>query len=232
MSDLKDRVYLVTGASGAVGDPTVERLLAEGARVAAVALNMPQPRPEAGGKYIGIQANLTDEAAVERAFEQAESTFGPLWAVVHVAGAWKGGPHVADSHGDLLDAMLAVNLRTSYLVSRSAMRRFVPRGSGRITLTSSYAAATLQNVAGSGAYAISKAGVIALTKVLAEEGGPHGVYANCVAPLTIDTAANRQAMPKADPSRWVPVAAVVDALLSGTRPASEVNGAVLLLPGK
>lgn len=232
MADLKERAFLVAGASGAVGAAAVEALLAEGARVAAVARSLPTPHPEAGNRFVGIPADLTDQAAVEHAFERAEDALGRLWAVVHVAGAWKGGHTVGDSQVELLDEMLSVNLRTAYLVSRSAMRRFVPRAGGRIALTASYPAATLVGVAGSGAYNISKAGVVALTKVLAEEGAPHNVYASCVAPLTIDTEANRRAMPKADASKWVPVTAVVEALLSVTRPDSQVNGAVLPLPGR
>jgi NAD(P)-dependent dehydrogenase (short-subunit alcohol dehydrogenase family) len=82
--------------------------------------------------------------------------------------------------------------------------------------------------AGAAAYAVSKAGVVALARVLALENRDHGVRVNCVLPGTIDTAANREAMPKADRSRWTPpeaIARVIVFLLSAQ--SAPVTGAVV-----
>ena len=88
-------------------------------------------------------------------------------------------------------------------------------------------------MSGSAAYNLSKAAVIALTKAIAEEGAKTGVRCNCVAPETLRTKENEKAMPRADPSRWVPIEDVANAiayLLSDE--ADSVNGAVLTLPSR
>jgi NAD(P)-dependent dehydrogenase (short-subunit alcohol dehydrogenase family) len=225
---VKDRVFLVTGASGNVGRGVTERLLAGGAKVAGL-----DRAPSSGGPgYLGLVVDLTTESAVEAAFDEVEKTLGPVWGVLHIAGTWKGGQPVADTDLALFESLLSINLRSSFLVGRAAMKRLVPRGGGRIAMVGSVTAANFAGMAGSGAYNISKAGVIALTKVLAEEGKEHGVYANAIAPNTIDTPMNRQAMPTVDPAKWVPLAAVVDALVGVVSPESAVNGAVLTLTGR
>jgi NAD(P)-dependent dehydrogenase (short-subunit alcohol dehydrogenase family) len=223
-----DRVFLVTGAAGNVGRATSQRLLTAGARVAGV-----DQRESGDGhpSYASLRADLSSEAEVEAAFETAEKRLGPLWGVLHIAGTWKGGAAVQDTDLALFDSLMSINLRTSFLVGRAAMKRLVPRG-GRIVMVGAYTAATFTGMSGSGAYNVAKAGVIALTRVLAAEGREHGVFTNCVAPNTIDTGANRAAMPKADASRWVPLDAVVDALVSAVSPESGLNGAVLTLTGK
>lgn len=225
---LHDLAFLVTGASGGVGHPLVERLLAGGGRVAAL------DRAPYGGSSPGltsIVADLADEGAVEKAFDTAERAIGPLWGVLHIAGGWQGGAPVRDTGLDVFDRMLTMNLRTSFLIGRAAMRRLTPRG-GRIAMVGSWTAATFTGLSGSGAYNVSKAGVIALVKVLAEEGREARVLVNAVAPNTIATAANRAAMPDADASRWVPIEAVVESLVSLVSPCSAVSGAVLTLPGR
>jgi NAD(P)-dependent dehydrogenase (short-subunit alcohol dehydrogenase family) len=227
---LADRAFLVTGASGNVGRAVSRQLLAAGARVARV--DRQGDSSEENPSYVAISADLSAEDEVETAFETAEKRLGPLWGVLHIAGTWKGGKQLQDTDLALFDSLVSINLRSSFLVARAAMKRFVPRGGGRIVMVGAWSAATFTGVSGSGIYNVTKAAVIALTRILAAEGAEHGVFANCVAPNTIDTEANRAAMPKADPSRWVPVSAVADALISAVSPESALNGAVLTLSGR
>jgi len=225
------RVFLVTGASGNVGHLVVSRLLAAGAQVAGVDRHPPAEFGR-GASYFGWRADLTVEAEVAAAFAAAEQKLGAVWGVVHTAGSWQGGQPVRETVLELFEAMLSVNLRTSFLVGREALRCMVPREGGRIALVGAYSAATFTHLSGSGAYAVSKAGVAALAKVLADEGRPHGVFTNCVAPNTLATPANRASMPKADASRWVPVEAVAEALVGVVMPECGLNGSVLTLSGK
>src|SRR5207237_711948 len=93
---------------------------------------------------------------------------------------------VAQTPLELFEKMIDINLRSCFLCCRAALRRM--RGEGRIVNVAALNAATLSGVRGSAAYAASKAGVVALTKAIAEEGG--GVRANCIAPGTMRTPAN------------------------------------------
>src|SRR5207245_8638068 len=95
--------------------------------------------------------------------------------------------------------MMDANLETAHAICRAALPHLLLRGGSVVTVASRLAEA---GGAGAAAYAVSKAGVLALTRVLALENGPRGVRFNCVVPSIIDTEANRRAMPEADFSRW------------------------------
>ena len=149
---------------------------------------------------------------------------------MNCAGGWRGGSPVRDTPIEIFDAMIATNLRSAFLVSRAALRHFGPEG-GRIVNVAAAIASALVGVAGSGAYVAAKAGVIALTKALAEEGAASNVRASCVAPGTMRTPQNERAMPGVGSARWVEVDAVAEAIAFLCDPrSSAVNGAVITLP--
>ena len=220
---------VVTGASGNLGSAVCEKLLAEpGARV--VALVHRESSRAALAEKLGPNAEvrvaeLSSEASVAAALEGA----GTLYGAVNCAGGWKGGTPVDQTSLELFDEMIAVNVKSAFVVSREALRR----GAKRIVNVASLTAAQLAGMSGSSAYNLSKAAVVALTKVIAEEGAKTGVRCNCVAPGTLRTKENERAMPSADSSRWVPVEDVARAIAFLLAPESEaVNGAVILLPSR
>lgn len=204
---MKSRCVVVTGSSGNLGRAVVERLERAGARVAALTRR---------------DADLGVEAEVEAAFEKVLQRYGAIWGSVHCAGGWAGAP-VAQTELATFEQMIALNLRSSFLCCRAALRRM--RGEGRIVNVAAFTAAALQGVGGAGVYAASKAGVIALTKAIAEEGG--SVRANCVAPGTLRTPANGET------AGQVPLEDVAEAILYLVSPeAGAINGAVLTLPSR
>ena len=204
---MESRSVVVTGASGNLGARVVERLQRAGARVAALTRE---------------DADLTNEAQVEAAYEKVLQRQGAIWASVHCAGGWAGAPF-AQTDVATFEKMIDLNLRSTFLCCRAALRRM--RGEGRIVNVAALTAAALQGVGGAAAYAASKAGVVALTKAIAEEGA--GVRANCVAPGTLRTPANGAA------AGHVPLEDVAEAILYLVSPeAGAVNGAVLTFPSR
>lgn len=233
MTDLKDRHILIAGASGALAQSVGRALSERGARVSGIDHHdTVHARIKSMGGSASFVASLSNPSAVESAFDGAERALGDLWAVVHVAGGWAGGHPVARTDLDVFETMIDANLRTTFIVAQAAMRRLVAHGGGRLVTTGSITAAQGTGLAGSAAYNASKAGVISLTRALAEEGLSHGVLANCIAPGTMDTPGNRHAMPDADPTLWVPTDAVARAVCELCSPDSRANGSIITFPAR
>jgi NAD(P)-dependent dehydrogenase (short-subunit alcohol dehydrogenase family) len=153
-------------------------------------------------------------------YDRVLQRHGSLWGSVQCAGGWAPGP-LAQTPVEVFERMLDVNLRSAFLCCRAALRRM--RGEGRIVNVAALTAATLTGVGGAAAYAASKAGVIALTKAIAEEGG--GVRANCVAPGAMRTPANGNL-----PGQ-VPLEDVAEGIFYLLLPeAGAANGSVLSFP--
>jgi len=129
--------------------------------------------------------------------------------------------------------MMGGNLETAARTMRALLPGMVARKDGRIVVVGSRAVERPWTSAGSAAYAASKAALVALAQTIAAESLEHGVTINAVLPSTLDTPANRAAMPKADPSRWVPLAAAakqIAFLLSDD--ARDVSGAAIPIYGR
>jgi NAD(P)-dependent dehydrogenase (short-subunit alcohol dehydrogenase family) len=127
---------------------------------------------------------------------------------------------------DVLDRMLALNLRSGYALARAAVRVMLKQGRG--TIVNVAAKAALDHPGGAAAYAASKAAALALMGSLAAELKGTGVRVNSILPSIIDTPANRQAMPKADFAKWrtpEEIARVILFLCSGE--AAAVHGAAV-----
>jgi 3-oxoacyl-[acyl-carrier protein] reductase len=191
------RVALVTGSSGGIGAGIAERLAADGFDLALQAhqhlarADLLRDRVRAGGgRAESYRADLSDEQAVERLFRCLVRDFGGLDAVVSNAGIFPRAP-VVEMSLDEWERVLAVNLRSTFLVCRWAARWFRERGRGGriVTLASGSAGRGMPRGAH---YAASKAGIVAFTKSLALELGEAQVLVNCVAPGTVDTAMPRQ----------------------------------------
>src|SRR5262249_29148768 len=129
--------------------------------------------------------------------------------------------------------MITTNLETAYRSLRALLPGMVARKSGSIVVVGARPAIAPETAAGSAAYAASKAAVVALMKATAAEGLAHGVRLNAILPSTMDTAANRRAMPNADVSKWVTTesaASVVLFLLSDD--ARDISGAAIPVYGR
>jgi NAD(P)-dependent dehydrogenase (short-subunit alcohol dehydrogenase family) len=213
MPALDGRTVIVTGASGGLGAAVAAAFAAAGAEVVGVARHA----------AAGVTAlDLTDDDAVGAFFDDR----GTPWAVAHTVGGYAPATPLADLDPAELTGQLALNLTTSALVVKHALRRMVPAGGGRIVLTSSRSATV---TAGAGfPYSVSKLGVLHLTRMAADEAAGTGVTVNCVVPSIIDTPANRAAIPSADHAAWPQPADIARTYVYLADPASGgVNGATL-----
>jgi NAD(P)-dependent dehydrogenase (short-subunit alcohol dehydrogenase family) len=219
------RTALITGGTGGLGVSVVEAFLSDGWRVVVpwiVGGEQERLPPEAEA----VEADLSDPDDVGRAVRLASGEpSAPLGAVANLVGGFAAGQPVADAPLSDFEAMFALNLRPTYLVTQCALPRLVAAGGGAIVCVSSKAA--LEPWAGGSGYAASKAAVIAFARTVATEHADDGVRCNVVAPTLIDTPANRAANPSAKMTPPEQVAAVVRFLCS--EDSAALNGAVLPL---
>jgi NAD(P)-dependent dehydrogenase (short-subunit alcohol dehydrogenase family) len=226
-----DRTVLVTGGTGALGGAVTTRFLDDGYRVAAtwVAKEEAETLAEqfddgAKERLILVETDVTDPESIATSLEDVEARFGPVDVLVHLVGGWKGGEEVQEHSLSTWDRMMDLNLRSAFLCCRAVLPRMRERNWGRIVLVSSRTAR--QNRSGQAAYAIAKAGVAVLTETIAEESRGTGVTANVIAPSTLDTPANRAAMPDADHGAWVSPSDVAASIaFLATEDAGPLRGA-------
>jgi NAD(P)-dependent dehydrogenase (short-subunit alcohol dehydrogenase family) len=231
---LTDRVAVVTGGAGALGQAITRRLLADGAAVAvpwAVAGEAERLAAAVGAderqRLFLAPTDVLDDGALGRFVAAVLDRWRRVDVLVAAVGGFAGGALV-DTSRETWDQMLAINLTSVYTATRAVVPGMVAAGFGRVVIIASRA--VVMPGPGFIAYTAAKAGVIAFTQALAVETRAHGVTANAVLPSTMDTPANRAAMPDADPKAWVPVDSVADAVAFLARPASShVTGALLAI---
>ena len=181
MFDLTGKNALVTGASGGIGGAVAKTLAAQGARVA-----LSGTREEALKTLqadipnsVILPCNLSDSAAVDALFGQAEEALGPVEILVSNAGLTRDGLILRMKDEDW-DTVLNVNLTAYFRLARAAAKSMMRKRYGRIIGITSVVG--VMGNAGQTNYAASKAGMIGFTKSLAQELASRGVTANCVAP--------------------------------------------------
>jgi len=197
---------LVTGGTGALGTAVVGELLAVGARVVCtwiVAEQRDRIRDELGSHELLelCEADCSTEAGAAAAVEAA-ATKPPLAAAANLIGGYASGGRVHEAPSDEMQRMLDLNLMTAYWTSRAALPRMLEQGGGSIVCVGAKGA--VQPFKGSPAYNVAKTAVVGLVRALAVDYRDDGIRANAVLPGVIDTPANREQMPDADHSKWVP----------------------------
>jgi NAD(P)-dependent dehydrogenase (short-subunit alcohol dehydrogenase family) len=220
---------IVTGAAGALGHAVVSEFLAAGRPV--VALDRPGERLEAVGKQDGVHAvavDLSHRAAVQKAFDDVDALPVTPDALVGLAGGFAAGT-LADVDEELLDSLWRSNFGSALWTAQAAAPRLARRGGGSIVLVGSRTAVSGRAPI---AHATSKAAVVRLTSLLADELRADRVRVNAVLPSTIDTPANRSWMSPGQLERAVAPEAIakVIAFLSGPD-ASPINGAAIPVYG-
>lgn len=224
---MNDRVVVVTGGHGVLGQAVVTAALQRGLRVAvidhAAGAAVPEGILEIGG------VDLTDAAAAAGAMATVVDRFGGIDALLNIAGGfvWQ----TTDDASPAWDRMFALNLSNALNASRAALPHLKASSDGRIINVGS--AAALKAAAGMGPYAASKSAVHSLTQALAEELKTTSVTVNAVLPSILDTPANRRDMPDADPGAWVAPADLAQVMLFLASPESRaMTGALVPVTGR
>ncbi|HTB74427.1 MAG TPA: SDR family NAD(P)-dependent oxidoreductase [Polyangiaceae bacterium] len=232
-------VALVTGAGGALGAEVARKLSARGDRVvlvdgAGAKARLEQLAATMPGACV-VAGDVTDDRTWAEALPRIERELGALPSLAAlIAGAWRGGRALYEEKSDeTWTTMMGANVET---VHRSLVRllpAMVARKRGSVVVVGSRVVEQPWTSAGSAAYAASKSAVVALARAVAAEVLESGVRVNAILPSTMDTPANRAAMPKADPGKWVSLdsaAGVVAFLLSDA--ARDISGVALPVYGR
>lgn len=187
MERFAKRVVVVTGAASGIGRRTAERFAEEGAFVVLGDRNITLAREAAsqiGSVARAVEFDAMDKDSVTRLIDTAADVFGTI-DVLHnnvamTTEAWGADTTVLDTSVDVWDRTMSINLRSTFIAAKAALKYMIPKKSGSIINTSSLSAKN--GGPALVAYGTSKAAVAAFTKYLAVQYGPSGIRSNCVAP--------------------------------------------------
>jgi NAD(P)-dependent dehydrogenase (short-subunit alcohol dehydrogenase family) len=197
---------LIAGGTGGLGRSVSLAFLEEGANVIVTYRQQQEfsALKEASGQHAarltGRQIDVTDESAVRELVDLVLAEHGRLDVLVNSVGAYAGGMKLWETKPSTFEAMLALNLRSGYILSSAVVPAMLRQKKGAIVNVASKAA--VDHAAGAAAYSASKAAALAMIDCLAEDLKGTGVRVNSVPPSIIDTEPNRRAMPKADFAKW------------------------------
>jgi NAD(P)-dependent dehydrogenase (short-subunit alcohol dehydrogenase family) len=235
--DVNGAVSVITGGTGGLGREVAQRLADRGHRLAITYL-VPE-EANAVEELLGLdedrlilkRVDCADSEAVNSFFKDVVERFGGMNVLACLIGGWAGGRDVDETDDVRFDRMIDLNLRTSFNAARAALPHLRAAEWGRIVMVGSRSA--IDPPAGQAMYNVAKAGVVALTRSIAEEVHDSSVTANVVLPSLIDTPAFREVVPFANYVDWPTpkeIARVIEFLASPE--ASVINGGAIPVYGK
>ena len=188
MFDLTGMTALITGASGGIGSAIARALAGQGARLALSGSNsdrLESFRGELGGDHVALVANLSDGASVDRLVPQAVEALGKLDILVNNAGVTRDNLTMRMKDEEWSE-VIRVNLEAAFRLARAAAKPMMRARFGRIISITSVVGTT--GNPGQANYAASKAGLVGMSKAMAQEVASRGITVNCIAPGFIRSA--------------------------------------------
>lgn len=232
-----EKTVVITGGTGGLGTALVRRLMFEDYRLVVTYL-LPDEATRFEDEFdidedrlLLLRVDATNAEAVNSLFKNVSDQWGAIHGLCSLVGGWAGGRDVEETDDVRFERMLDLNLRSAFYAVRAAVPYLKEAGWGRIILVGSKSAVDYPT--GQAAFNISKAGVVALAKSVAQELDGSGVTANVLMPSVIDTPATRQSLPYADYVNWPTpdeIAAVAHFLLSDD--SGVMNGAAIPVYGR
>jgi NAD(P)-dependent dehydrogenase (short-subunit alcohol dehydrogenase family) len=204
--NFSDKIVLVSGGTGGLGNAVSLAFLGEGARVVVTYRKEAEYaalKIAAGAQAAALKGSLvdvTDERASAELVNGIVARHGRLDALVNTVGGYAGGVPLWQLETKVFDAMLSLNLRSGYALARAVLPAMLEQRHGSVVNVAAKAA--FDHGAGAAAYAASKAAAVALMDSLAADTKGTGVRVNSILPSIIDTATNRRAMPNGDFPAW------------------------------
>jgi NAD(P)-dependent dehydrogenase (short-subunit alcohol dehydrogenase family) len=236
-ASMPERVAVITGGTGGLGTALVGRLLAHDVRLA-ITYILPDEATAFEEKFdldedrlILRRVDATNPEAVTSFMKEVADTWGAIHQLCALVGGWAGGRDVEETDDVRFERMLDLNLRSTFYAVRAAVPHLRAAGWGRILVIGSRAVEDAPP--GQAAFNISKAGVVALAKTVAQELEGSGVTANALMPSVIDTPATRATLPYADYVHWPTpdeIASVAQFILSDE--SGVMNGATVRVYGR
>lgn len=236
MFDFTEKVVIVTGAAGTLGEATARAFYEAGASLVLVDLRRERLEAVYGSslaadRHLYVAIDLTNADQVNGMVGKAMEYYGRIDVLANIAGGFTMGTAVHETDEKTWDFMLNLNARTAFLTCRTVVPQMLTAGQGKIINVGARAA--LEGSARMAPYIISKSAVIRLTESLAAELKHKGINVNCILPGTIDTPPNRESMPNADFEKWVPPADLASVVLFLASPAARsVQGAAVPVYGR
>ncbi|PLZ99856.1 3-oxoacyl-ACP reductase [Fischerella thermalis CCMEE 5268] len=230
---MKGKHILLTGGTGGLGLGVTPAVLAQGAAAITIPYYNPQEverlkailSPAEIARIKFISANLAEEASVENIINQMQR----VDVLIHLVGGFAmGKTHEYSLENWKRDFDL--NLTTTFLVCKHSLRRMLENGYGRIVTVGSRGA--VEPSGQLAAYCASKAGVVALTKAIADETKGTNITANVVLPSVIDTPSNREAMGAENADKWVKAESLAQVIcFLASEAAKDIRGAAVPVYG-
>lgn len=236
MSPFEDKVVMLTGAAGSLGQVVARPFLQAKAQL--VLVDRAESRLEHlfselvdnPNHILASGVDLTEEAQVNAMVERAQRQLSRVDILLNIAGMYKGGMSVVETSLEDWQQLNRVNAQSAFLTARAVVPSMKSNQYGKIINIAARPA--LRAVAGNAAYAASKSAILRLTESLSSELKGFGINVNAVIPGTIDTQANRQSMPNADHDKWVDPAAIADVIyFLCSQSARAIHGAALPVLG-
>jgi NAD(P)-dependent dehydrogenase (short-subunit alcohol dehydrogenase family) len=202
--DFSNKIVLVTGGTGALGSSITKAFVESNATVISSYISdreKGQAQTENKSIVQLVKVNITKEEEVVKFVSSIIDQYSRIDILVNVVGAYIGGKSVHELDEEEWDLMMNLNLKSAFLISKHVIRQMLSSKYGKIIHVSSKNG--LHSEGYDSAYSASKSGLIRLVESLSKETKESNINVNCIMPSTIDTQANRKAMPNEDFNKWV-----------------------------
>jgi NAD(P)-dependent dehydrogenase (short-subunit alcohol dehydrogenase family) len=227
--DFSGKVVLITGGTGALGRAVAQAFGTSNATTV-VTYIIEEEREDVKSKIKTIaelvKADITKEDQAKKLVSHVIKTYDRIDVLVNVVGGYLGGKTVAELDETEWDKMMNMNLKSAFLISKHVIPLMVAAKHGKMVHISSRTG--LKSDGYDSAYSASKSGLIRLVESISEEVKEYNINVNCILPSTIDTEANRNAMPNSDFSKWVKTEDLANLVLFlCSDEAKVINGAAI-----